>query len=300
MLWLGMERSKMRRLTVALLSFVLVSFPVLADEVELKNGDKLDVKVLEENDSELVVEHPQLGRMIIKKEDVKPEAPPNPGLFGTSILRGWSRNLGAGWSGSSGNSSDSSVNLSLAIQRSAETFRGDFTSAYFFASKDSEQITNQFFANYQHDFLLKDSKFFIFVRGRYQYDEFQAWKQRVSSSTGVGYDILSIDALTVSTELGIGFSRTWGSERKWKPEGVVSMAINWEPLERHSFSAEVTYYPDLADLPEFRLLAEAAYTVGISRIAGLSLKFGAKNEYDSGQPGDNNNLNYYGNLVYDF
>ncbi len=290
----------MQRFLIALFTIILASAMVSAEEVELKNGDKLDVKILDESDSEIVAEHPQLGRMVIKKEDVKPEAPPIPGLFGTSFMRGWSRNIGAGWSGSSGNSSDSSVNASLAAARSAETFRGDFTSAYFFANTNSKRTTNQFFANYQHEFLLKDSKFFIFVRGRFQYDEFEAWRQRISSSTGLGYDIFREKAFIMSAELGFGFARTWGSERQWRPEGVVSLAVSWKPMERHELSADVTYYPDLADLPEFRLLANAAYTVGISQLDGLSLKLGAKNEYDSGQPGENNNLKYYGNLVYDF
>ena len=65
-------------------------------------------------------------------------------------------------------------------------------------------------------------------------------------------------------------------------------------------SSRTPEFPDFSDLPEFRLLANANYIVGITQLDGLSLKFGAKNEYDSNQPGDNNNLKYYANIVYDF
>ena len=290
----------MKAFLTCLLAILLVAAFARAEKVEFKNGDKLDVKILEDSGSKLVVEHPQLGRMVIEKDELKPKAKPKPGLLGTSFMKGWSRNLGAGWAGSSGNSSESSVNASLAASRSTEAFRGDFSSAYFFANKDSARITNEFFANYQHNIIIRESRFFVFAQGRYQYDQFQAWHHRISSSGGLGYDIVKAKAFMLNGELGFGFARTWGSERDWSPEGVVGLAMTWKPLERHSLSADVTYYPDFSELPEFRLLANAGYTMGITQVEGLSLQIGAKNEYDSGQPDKNNNLKYYGNLVYDF
>ena len=95
-----------------------------ADKIELKNGDTIDVEVIERKDGDLVVEHPQLGRMVIPKEDIKPPTPPNPGLLGTSFLAGWDRHLGAGLSGSSGNSKDFSFNGELSTSRTAKTYRG--------------------------------------------------------------------------------------------------------------------------------------------------------------------------------
>lgn len=290
----------MKRTWVVVFCVLLGVSSAGAEEVELKNGDKLEVKVVEETDKNLVVEHPQLGRVIIPKDDLKPPTPPNPGLFGTDFLLGWNRNVSAGISGSDGNSRGFSLNASMGLSRSAETFNGNFTSAFFFATQDSETISNEFFANYKHEFLLGQSDFFIFAQGRYQYDDFQAWKNRISSSAGMGYQILKRDKFSIQGELGFGFSRSWGDENQWRPEGVVALVFSWNPLEGHEFSADVTYYPDFGDLPEFRLLANANYIVGITQLDGLSLKFGAKNEYDSNQPGENNNLKYYGNLVYDF
>lgn len=290
----------MRRFLMGLLAPFLLAATSWAEKIELENGDELDVKIIEQTDSELVVEHPQLGRMVIPKKDIRFPVEPIPGLFGTSFLKGWTRNVGAGFSGSSGNSSDSSFNASLAAARSTKTFRGAFTSAFFFASKKSSRITNDVFANYQHDFLLSESRFFIFLRSRYQFDQFQAWRHRVSMSTGPGYDIIKTETVSVRGEFGFGFSRTWGTEREWRPEGVLGASLSWKPFEGHKFSADATYYPDLADLSKFRFLSNAAYTVGITRLERLSLKLGAKNEYDSKQPNHNNNLKYYGNLLYDF
>ena len=290
----------MKKLFASFLFSFLFAASATGETVELKNGDKLDVKVLEESDKNLVVEHPQLGKVIIPKDELKPPTPPNPGLFGTDFLLGWSRNVSAGASGSDGNSRGFSVNATMGLSRSTDTFRGNFSSAFFFSTQESQTVSNEFFANYQHDFLLGESGFYIFVQGRYQYDDFQAWKNRIASNTGMGYQILKRDKFSIEGELGFGFSRSWGSENQWRPEGVVGLVFSWKPLDGHEFSADVTYYPDFSNLPEFRLLANANYIVGITQLDGLSLKFGAKNEYDSNQPGDNNNLKYYANLVYDF
>ena len=67
------------KIFVSVFLFVcLVATSAMGETVELKNGDKLDVNVVEETDQDLVVEHPQLGKVIIPKDDLKPPTPPNP------------------------------------------------------------------------------------------------------------------------------------------------------------------------------------------------------------------------------
>lgn len=296
----GKEENAMRDFLVGLLLLIAFISAAAADEFELVNGDKVAGSVVEQNDESIVVDHPQLGRIVIPRTALKPPTPPNPGLFGTQILEGWNRNLGAGFSGSSGNSSDASFNASMALSRTTDTYRSAFNTSYFFASQNSQQTTNEYFANYQHDFLFSESPFYLFAQARYQYDEFQAWENRISGSGGLGYDILTRKTLSLRGELGVGFSRSWGTEPGWRPEGVAGLVFGWTPLEGQKLTADVTYYPDFDNFSEYRILANAAYIIAITQLDGLSLKLGIKNEYDSAQPGDNNNLKYFGNLVYDF
>ena len=290
----------MIRILVCAIFLVYWALPGQADEFELSNGDKIEATLVGENEKFILVEHPQLGRIEIPRAALKPPKPPNPGLFGTHFLKGWSRHLGVGFSGSSGNSSDASFNASVAIATENEDYRGALNSSYFFASQNSEQTTNEFFLNYQHDFLLKESPYYIFAQGRYQYDAFQAWENRISGSGGLGYNLLSRKSFELRGELGFGFSRSWGTEPGWQPEGVVGLIAKWSPVDGQSVRADITYYPDFESLSEYRILANAAYVVAIAQVDGLSLKLGVKDEYDSSQPGDNNNLKYYGNLVYNF
>ena len=290
----------MRRLLASVATAFLLGSTAGAEEFELDNGDKIDATVIEEDDDRIVVEHPQLGRIEIPRSALKPPAPPSPGLFGTSLLAGWSRNVGLGFSGSSGNSSDASFNASLALTGDSASYRGALTSSYFYASQEGQQTTNEFNVWYQHDFLFSDAPYYAFAQTRYQYDAFQAWKSRVSSSAGMGLDLVSREGLSLRSELGAGFARSWGSERGWRPEGVASLVLEWVPTEGQKFTADVTYYPDFASLPEYRVLANVLYSIAIAQLSGLSLQLGIKEEYDSDQPGDNNNLKYFGNLVYSF
>lgn len=271
-----------------------------AEPIELENGDKFEGTIIEQRASSIVVDHPVLGRVEIPRTALKPVAPENPGLFGTDFLRGWKRNLGAGFSGASGNSQDASFNAGLNLNRSAETFRGAFDTSYFYSTKEGDASTNEYFANYKHDFLFKDSRFFLFGTGRYDYDQFQSWENRIAASAGAGYDFYKTETFDLRGTLGPGFSRTWGTENEWKPEAVLGLALAWRISESQSFEADSTYYPNLEDLPEFRLLSNAAYKIGLGEIAGLSLKLGVKDEYNSETAGDNNNLKYYGNIVYEF
>jgi len=300
----------MRCLCSTFLAVLLLAAPLVtavrAETVELTNGDRLEGELLEQTDDHIVIEHPVLGRVEVPRGAIAPPPPPEPpkppvpGLFGSPVLRGWKRNLAVGFSGSSGNSSDTSFNTALSLGREAENYRGSFESAYFFASKDGDRTTNEFYADYKHDFLFGESRFFLFATGRYDYDQFQSWENRVSASFGAGYDILRRSDFSLRGNIGGGLSRTWGTERKWKPEGVVGAIASWKISDGQTLSGDATYYPNFNDLPEFRLIANAAYTIAVGQIEGLGLKFGVKNEYNSETEGDNNNLKYYGNLAYEF
>jgi len=315
----------MRTSALCALLMLVLATPALADEIELENGDKIDVTIIEENEDTLVVEHPQLGQMTVPKSALKKPEPPNPGLFGTKFMEGWSRNIGFGFGGASGNSNDASINASLGFKNENKKYRGVFASGYFYSTQNGIKNTNSFFAGYQHDFLFEESKWFLFGRGRYQFDEFQPWENRISGNGGVGYDFFNRKKFDLRGEIGVGVA--WISnnllnpgpppryQRTWTPEGVVGLSGAWRPFEGHAFTFGVTYFPNLIDWPEFRLLADAGYQIDISPIDGLALKFGMQDEYNSETdttavvPGTNtvpprlqqkNNLKYYGNLVYEF
>lgn len=303
----------MRRVLLCALALasLCVASGAAAEKIELANGDTVDVTIVEETEDSLVVEHPQLGRITVPRSALKPPPPPIPGWFGTSFMEGWRKRLGAGFSGSSGNSSDAAVNGALTFGRETKGYRAAFDSAYFYASQQDVRNKNSFFANYKHDFLLGESGFFLFGQGRYQYDQFQPWLHRISGNAGAGYDFIRSKKFDFSGELGAGFARTEGTENLWKPEGLAGIKGAWRPFEGHELRFDTTYFPNFQDLPQFRLLSNVAYQIAIAPIDGLGLVFGLTNEYDdaiddtainpvTGRLNEKNNLKYFGNVVYEF
>jgi putative salt-induced outer membrane protein YdiY len=295
------------------LLLALAVAPAGAEKITLENGDAIDVTIVSETEDSLVVQHPQLGEFTVPRSALKPPDPPNPGLFGTAFMRGWNRSFGFGFGGSSGNSQGASVDSRLSITRNADTYRGDFEVTYFYSSQNSVRNTNAFTAGYQHDFLLGKSRFYLFGNTMYQYDEFQEWLHRISANAGVGYDILKREKVDLRFEVGAGFARTEGIQNMWTPQGVAGLVFAWRLLEGHTFTADLTYYPDLSQWSQYRLVGNAAYQIAITQIDGLSLKFGVNDEYNTTinttllVPGvvpprfqTRNNLKYFGNLVYEF
>lgn len=287
------------------------------ETIELKSGETIKGTVVERTENTIVIEHAIFGRQEIDRNDIEPKEVEEvvPGLFGSRVLAGWSRALGFGLAGSTGNSKDLSINTSLDITRETKKFRGNFSSMHFFSSTRGITSRNQFTMGYLHDFLLGDSRWIVSTAARYDYDDFQVWRHRLSAQLAPGYEIIRNDHHKLIFRAGLGAAHEFGSDPdpsrldpilaagsdpETKPEGVFSLDYRWNIDDAQKIVLNTTYFPNWKELPEFRMNSNAWYKLQLEIIDGLSLKVGLRNEYVSDQPGDNNTLNYYGNLVYDF
>lgn len=319
-----MVRNRLIVLFACALIALVMGLEASAEKIVLENGDEIEVEVVGETDGGKIIEHPQLGRIEIPDSAIAPPPPPEPetpGLFGTPFLRSWLRKAGFGFSGSSGVSSDISINASFDMDREADSYRGKFRSGYFFSKSAANQVQsqnktkNEAFVSYQHDFLLDDSKFYIFGRARYDYNEFQAYEHRPGGYAGIGYDFIKREGLLFTGEVGGGASYSFGDIDEVAGEGVAGLDFEWELLEGHKFEWDLTYYPNFSDNPNFRLLGNAAYSIGLLGIEGLALKVGIQDEFNYEVPpftgeddggvtvtesGERNSLKYYGNITYEF
>ena len=289
------------------LAALFSAVPAAAETIELKSGDKIEADVIEHREDVVVVEHPVFGRVEIPRDDiVVEEKEVKRGLFGSPVLRGWTRELGAGFAGATGNAESASINAGLDISRETDGYRGSFMAQYFYSSDEGATATSQFFARYIHDFLLPRSRFFITLGTRYDFDDFQSWRNRISAQLAPGYDIVENETWYLRTNIGVGVAHETGRslpffDSRTRPEGVVSLAGKWRTREGQTFTADTTYFLDFDDIPEFRLISNARYGIDLGAVMeGLGLQIGIRNEYDSLAEGDKNRFNYFGNLTYKF
>jgi len=235
--------------------------------------------------------------------DEEPPAPPNPGLFGTSLLEGYSRKLGVGVAGSQGNINETTVTARMIIDKEDEAARRLFISRFYFSARDEVESAVEFFMEYGHDFLFSGSKFFVFARGRYDYDKVETWDHRVGGSGGVGYDIYGSDKWKVLGRLGAGVTHTFGGgpEPETRPEGQVGFDVKWNLGDNDSLLLTNNYFPDFKDLKIFRFVSILAWNVALDYMEGLGFTTGIENEYDRGRKDTpKNNLKYFLTLTYDF
>ena len=289
--------------TAWLLVFALASVAQAA-QVELESGDVLIGEIVEDNEDGIVLDHPLLGRITIPRADLKPPdppEPPNPGLFGTSFMEGWKRNISAGMSGAAGNTSNFNIDIQMKLENKTERHRQNWLTAFFYATNAGSTSTNRFLTAYEHDWLLQDSRWFLFGAGRYDYDDFKAWDHRIAGSAGVGYELFESDFFELRSRVGFGFSQTFGGETKTSGEMRVGLESLWNITEHQNLSLRGSYFPDLSHTPEFRTTATLEWNVALVDVTGLGLKIGLLHEYESDTlSASGHDLRYYGNLGYDF
>lgn len=303
------------RAAACTLGALLIATQGLADTFELENGDKFEAAVIEETEEGIVVEHPVFGRMTVPKDALKKEEPPNPGLFGTSFLRGWERSLNFGFNGSSGNSDSIGINLGARLFGEGDWYRARFRAAYFFANQRTvtqatkEKTTNNAFVDYRHDFLIfGDSPFYLWLNARYDYDEFQDFENRFAGQGGAGWEIYNNDTIIWLWNAGMGVNYQAGVIDDAIGEFTTGMDFVWNIVDGQSFKADTYYYADIERWSDYRIISNALYEISVGWIDGLALNAGLKNEYRNevtppvapNLRNENNNLQYFGGLTYSF
>ena len=208
-----------------------------------------------------------------------------------------------GVNGASGNSDTTDLRFAAKAGKESETRRWAFDTAYFYSDSDGETTRSDYTVGLVHDWLLKESPWFVFANGRVDFDDFEEWDYRGNAAAGVGYQLIDKETLNVRLRAGAGAVKEFGSEDEdVRPEGSLGGELKWTIAPNHTFAAAVTAFPSFDEAGEVRVLASADWTLKLSQADGLSLKFGVVDEYDSlaADGTDKNDFKYYGALVLDF
>jgi len=285
---------------------IFVAGPALAAEVgeavdlKLETGEVLKGVLVEETETEVVIDHEWLGRITIARDQLKKPPQPNPGLFGTSLLEGWRRRLSTGISGSEGITKKLNVLFRAEIDTQKERFRGDFDGRYIYESENKSKSENKSRVTYLHDLLFPETRFFLYGVGNWDTDEFEDWDHRLQGSGGVGLEIYKSDPFTVRGRMGPGFSTRIGDQDGTAAEGVANVQAIWLPIEGQEIRSSVTYRLDGTEFPEFLLNGKLDWTIALAYVQGLNLRLSALYEYDSKGAENNNDLDYTASIVYEF
>jgi putative salt-induced outer membrane protein YdiY len=276
-----------------------------ADTLVLENGDEISGEIIEWAVDHVVIEHPQLGTMRLELDQLKLDTgtPPNPGLFGTRFLRGWSRRIDLGINGEQDDSPTSTLTFGskLAYKDSWESW--SISGRYFYNLDDEGDDDNNAIVDLKREWLDPESRWFAAVAGRYQFDEFKDWKHRFTVLGGPGFHLVDTEKHGLDLLTGPAFTREFGTSKANEAEIVLSLGYDWKISERQSFEVANQYFFQVApNAGDWRNFTTLGWSLRFMERPALSLNLGLQNEYESRpEPGDpNNDLKYALTLGMDF
>ncbi len=268
-----------------------------ADDVELVTGEKLTGTIVSRDAEKIVLDHPVLGRLTIPVSQLKPPAPPPPP---------WKFKAELGASGSRGNVDQSDLHAAIGAVLDDDARRLKMDLVHTQAKTGGTKTADNTYFEAIHDWKIKDSPWSAFATGRLDWDRFQDWSSRASIGAGAGYALSDTKDLKARVRAGMAATREWGgSESKnnhWRPEATLGGDATWNLNETNTIEGQITYYRDLKETSDYRMLGSIAWSVKLAKDSPLSLKFGLEDEYDTHRdaPFKKNDLRYFAALVCTF
>lgn len=316
------------------LMVVSLTFAAGADEVRLQTGDVLKGQVVSQNAEQLVLDHPVLGKLMLPMKQVAavqreaapaavvegaapaaadPEAQARAAAAAEAIAqhehwfdrfrKEWKSRFEMGASITQGNSESVNLYLAANTKRENKLYRTKFDAGYNRASKGGDVTQNEFTFGAANDWLIPDSRWFWFANGRYEYDDFESWRHRLSAAGGIGHETIKTPRVQWLNRMGLGAAlEIGGQDDEIIPEGFLGTEFNWKITDSQTLALTTIYYPDLTDPMEFRLVSTAEWIIKFADDTNVSLKVGLKNEYESEvDPNkEHNDLKIYSAIVVDF
>ncbi len=292
-------------------AFLLVCSGALAwgDEVKLLSGETLTVTDVKTDGTHVTMVHPVLGRLEVPATHVTeikhndgtkvtgtgdpiPEPPPK-----------WKFRAELGVNGSSGNTRTQDLRAAIGALLETPSERWKFDGVYNRSKTDGEVTKKNWYLQGLHDWLFKDSPWLLFAQARYDWDDFQPWDSRISAGVGIGYTLIKNDDTQLRLRAGFFETRENGgpNDGEWRPEGMLGADASHKLSKSQTLEGAITWYPDLQEAGEYRILASAAWSIKLTD-NGLSLKAGVEEEYDTHResPFERADVKYFAALLYEF
>ena len=320
-----------------------------AEEVRLITGERLVAEIVARSETTLVLQHPVLGRLEVAMSSIagidgaaseSPElsasdAEPVPGKERNAPLGisptpplptkidppaasvpdeppQWSKRLELGLNASEGTTQTANFRVAVTLQQEKAEHETLIDARYVLASDRGDRNENKFTTGAHAEWPTPVDRLHYFIEGRYDYDEFNSWDQRVTGGGGLSWRAIEIkqtidekvlDVFGLRLRAGGGVKQEWGSSTdELQPEGILGSNLKWHVDQRQTIVAGATYFPNFDDTGEYRLTFNAEWAAKLDWLNGLSLKIGVEDEYQSRTDGDVDHLDLsvYAALLLDF
>ncbi len=260
-------------------------------EIASEHFELAEVQVQEAEENVVVAEN-NVKRAKGKKVNV--------GFMGTGWFKGWDSSLAIGLSGASGSSVNNTFRTAFNTRYEDKKGRWVYRSFYYRDSEDNVTGENQINATLVKDWFFNETKWFAFVTGVYDWNQFKDWHHRLQFGGGPGYQFIKTDQWEFSGRTGLTLITEFGKTQYnanggviFNPdgsvledtvvglEGLIGADVTWHITAQQHFSISNYFYPSLTHSGEFRNLTNISWIHSLDWFESLALKFGIRNEYDT-------------------
>lgn len=266
-----------------------------SEPITLITGETLNVNILSQDEHEIVVEHEVLGIMTIPIEkvstptttvhqSVEPEIEEQGQTIETPSP--WSQRvtLGFGYQQSQFNSMDISTSYHAEKRNDMKTIAIDVS--YRFSESEDVRTTNWLASSIANTWHGEQNDWDVFTTLKFDWSEFQSWDQRLIADCGFKFHLWSNDEIenpaTLKGRIGLGVRQEFQSfNEDLIPEGLFGLKYKWEISNSQSLTADSTWFPDLNDSENYRIVTNAKWNMQLESVDNLRLSIGLHHEYDS-------------------
>jgi hypothetical protein len=215
----------------------------------------------------------------------KPSAEPEDGKLPEGPKSPWSASIAAAVNYTDNNDTTIDARLAGSLAYTVEDVETlTLSTEYFFKTLNSSTTDNNLLVNAVYDRFVTETNWLWFLKGQYQYSQFEAWEHRISGYGGVGYRFFKLPPLELLTKVGAGGTHEFGPPEQTMPEGYAEAQLAWliSQVQRLELSSNIA--PDLSEMGEFRVISRAEWQLKLDPEFDLSLTMGVRSQYQSDVP----------------
>ena len=296
------------RLLIIITFFTGFLATVYADEIYLKNGDKISGQIAQEEQDSLSVETEAMGLIAVKRDlighIVRAQKSLQKDINDPTDIT-WKREVALGYNYATGNTRESQFSGNFLLSRKNKhidewTAKGNM----YYSSAKRKMDAHKWYGMGRYAYSFGSMKgWYNFYRVEADHDRFADIDYRFVPAAGVGYWFYDLPKLKLLLEAGAGYEHT-SYRSNIKDKG------NWVLVPRAFFEKElftntkirqdVSYYPAFEDFSDYRIHSETILDIAMNQ--KLSLRISLIDDYNADPPADtkDNDLRVISSLAYSF
>lgn len=300
--------------------------------VVLHTGDILTGRLISESEDQVVLEHPAIGVITLPRGNVaqvfdvlpdadtgevpmpdsavsleaqraaQPEPAPEASPAVPEEKSPWTGSVEMGLNGSEGNTENFNLLAAIGLTRDLPKETLELKFRYIRETSRGDLNENEFTGLVRQTWKLDNPRWGVFVEGFTEYNEFERYDWLLRGTVGLSYKFIDRENETLIGRIGVGASYEINSPRdEVYPNGLLGVDYTREWENGVGLALGTEFVPDFGEFGEFELRSYAALDFALGNSDDWKLRTGVRHKYQSlSGPAENNDLDYFASLVYEF